>query len=389
MQSSYVVSYTKCKRSNGPRAGQVFFSRETNQMFKRFQSGNRTYQQLGFTLVELLVVIAIIGVLVALLLPAIQAAREAARNAQCKNNLRQIGIAMLNYESSNKTFPAGGWSFRWMGDPNQGVGARQPGGWIYQTAPFLEQNALTYIGGGLTGAQLRQALVQQASVAIPIFNCPSRRPAIPYPAAEPLLYNCDPPEYSAKSDYGANGGHAVSFGSGLPYPNATLTDCKEGFPRCQWQNGEAWLAQNWTGIVGDHSGARVAQITDGTSRTAAAFEKWVFIDYYEIATKDPPEKGGSDNPGDNGSMYCGYDQDTVRAIGGSYDNSGKPQGNLPRRDTEGANGATYKTSAGSAHPSGINLALCDGSVDSYTFDIDPLVWNGLGGRDDGDWVTDQ
>src|SRR5205085_9461895 len=92
----------------------------------------------GFTLVELLVVIAIIGVLVALLLPAIQAAREAARRAQCKNNVKQAALACLNYESALKYLPAGGWGYKWMGDPNHGPGKEQPGGWIYGILPYLE-----------------------------------------------------------------------------------------------------------------------------------------------------------------------------------------------------------------------------------------------------------
>ena len=84
-------------------------------------------------------VIAIIGILVALLLPAIQAAREAARRTQCKNNLRQIALACLNHESTHKTFPHGGWGWHWMGDPDKGFGRKQPGGWIYQATPYLEE----------------------------------------------------------------------------------------------------------------------------------------------------------------------------------------------------------------------------------------------------------
>lgn len=152
----------------------------------------------GFTLVELLVVIAIIGVLVALLLPAVQAAREAARNSQCKNSLKQIGLGMINYESARREFPAGGWSFGWMGDPDAGTGPRQPGGWIYQTTPYLEQANVTFIGGGTRGTAKYNALSKQREVVVPLFYCPSRRAAVALPAMEEC-FNAAMPTVDAKS----------------------------------------------------------------------------------------------------------------------------------------------------------------------------------------------
>ncbi len=104
----------------------------------------------GFTLVELLVVIAIIGVLVSLLLPAVQNAREAGRRTQCMNNLKQLGLAAQQNLEKLRRFPSGGWGPQWIGDPDRGNSIKQPGGWVYQLLPYMEQQALYDYGQGAT-----------------------------------------------------------------------------------------------------------------------------------------------------------------------------------------------------------------------------------------------
>ncbi|MDO4628191.1 MAG: DUF1559 domain-containing protein [Planctomycetia bacterium] len=133
----------------------------------------------AFTLVELLVVIAIIGMLVGLLLPAVQQAREAARKMQCNNNLKQLGLASLNHESIATIYPSGGWDKSKTGDPDAGFGISQMGGWTYSILPFIEQNALYQLGADSdpesASETQKNGAKQRTEIALPFFFCPSRR----------------------------------------------------------------------------------------------------------------------------------------------------------------------------------------------------------------------
>ena len=142
---------------------------------------NLQISQCGFTLVELFVVITIIGILIALLLPAVQAAREAARRAQCSNNLKQISLGCLNHESAYGFFPTNGWGPLWVGDPNRGAGYSQPGGFVFCVLPYVEQAAVYQLGMGITSnAALVAANTQRLPTPVATFNCPSRRAAKAY-----------------------------------------------------------------------------------------------------------------------------------------------------------------------------------------------------------------
>src|SRR5690349_17246307 len=138
----------------------------------------------GFTLVELLVVIAIIGILVALLLPAVQAAREAARRNQCVNNLKQLSLGALNHESTHKQFPSTGLGNSWVGDPNYGYGRKQPGGVFFNVLPFIEEQQLHDMGMGVgangSDATRKALFAQRDQTVIKTMVCPSRRNGGPY-----------------------------------------------------------------------------------------------------------------------------------------------------------------------------------------------------------------
>jgi prepilin-type N-terminal cleavage/methylation domain-containing protein len=328
----------------------------------------------GFTLVEVLVVIAIIGVLVALLMPAIQAARESARRSECANHLRQIALACLQHEGAHKFFPSSGWGFVWTGDPDRGYGAGQPGGWIYSVLPFLEEQAVHNIGAGLTGAgpggAKYEALKRQKVAVLEIMHCPSRRPAKTYFGADQTL-NAGDTQVQAKSDYAANGGSVkdgTDWQDWVLGPGGATIECLDTYPNCSWDRNIADIRQHINGITHERSEVTSAQVTDGASKTLLVCEKYINAWSYE--TTDP-----DDMQADDGSMYQGNDFDTIRWTGQSL---------LPLQDTPGI---TRDFNFGSAHPSAMNSVFVDGSIHTISYDVDPLVYEAFGSRDGGEVIN--
>jgi len=328
----------------------------------------------GFTLVELLVVIAIIAMLVALLLPAVQAAREAARRTQCSNNLRQIGLAALNHESSHGKLPSGGWGFRWTGDPDMGLGAKQPGGWIFALMPYLEEGSTFSVGKGLPQAEKQAALMRQKTTPVAAFVCPSRRSdGLGYGPERSINAQQPPDGLVAKSDYAASGGCNLPQGSGPAGPGSI--HCLKHYPHesvCQGLPDNVY-SRRFDGAIVPRFGVKLAKIEDGTSKTMLAGER-----YSHITHHNPGH--GANVPSDNNSMFQGYDWDVVR-WSSAYKRADGSMPGMPWPDTKGPEGATYRF--GSSHAAGFLTVHCDGSVHTVGYDIEPLVWARMGSRKDG------
>lgn len=347
--------------------------------------GGAAWAQCGFTLVELLVVIAIIGVLVALLLPAVQAAREAARRAQCKNNLKQMALGVLNHHDVHQHFPTGGWGWFWAGDPDRGFGPDQPGGWIYNTLPFLEQNTLRDQGadGQPDAVTQAQKLSSRRVLESPLemITCPSRRPGgriYLYKNAKGI-FNALKPEAVGRSDFAMNSGtvfcETESDGQfPMNYPDAaSFTEQKKWMGDVLARTQDVTLVLN--GISFQRSKVTLAQVSDGSSNTYMLGEKALTTTNYETG----------DDAGDNETWCTGFNNDNFRrTANGTY---GALTQLTPLQDAaEYPAGVPGHQAFGSPHAGGVNMAFCDGSIHAIGFDIDWQVHRDLGDRADGNVV---
>ncbi|MDZ4656123.1 MAG: DUF1559 domain-containing protein [Bythopirellula sp.] len=366
----------------------------------------------GFTLVELLVVIAIIGVLVALLLPAIQAAREAARRTECKNKLKQMGLAMQNFVGARRSFPTGGDAPHpqienylkdslSVADPLQRKGpangpAKQGLGWGFQLLPYLEQNALSNV---ISTKQI------QASV-VSLYICPSRRGVTVYTREEggvdlsvvltdyagatpctcktpecvarynprdsvPMnsaAYNRSRPDSNGYSFFrGANvGGQMNSPPDDSVYDGVMV--------RTPWRYLMAQRDPQFEFPKNAPQPVRMAQLDDGTSNTLIIAEKYLRSDLYPGGTSSD-DRGWAD----------GWDPDTMRSTCFQPLGDSNPEGfDSILRQAYGDGIDVWNF--GSAHPGALNAVFADGSVHTISFEIDIVLFNNLGARNDGQVV---
>ncbi len=298
-------------------------------------------KQNGFTLVELLVVIAIIGVLVALLLPAIQQAREAARRMSCSNNMRQLGIATHNHHDQFKQLPHAGVSWNYPPRYISGVAQvkeQQFAGWGFQLLPFLEQQQL-FDGSGMPDddTRMRNAIAG----AIPAYYCPSRRPV------------------KTKKPTGGWYGPSGTYSHGQTDYAIANADGNNGVIVKMDIDG----SNNPTVVVGG-----LESVIDGTSNVLMFGEK-------RLALYDLPNYPGDDNEG----YTSGWDCDTVRGMGDARANPVSVRAPLPDRKAWGDGECRF----GSSHPAGFNMTLADASVRFIPYNIDPILFARLGCRLDG------
>lgn len=286
----------------------------------------------GFTLIELLVVIAIIAVLVALLLPAVQQAREAARRSQCKNNLKQIGLAISNYEETYQTLPVGAYSCCW-------------GTWLVALLPYVDQQGLAEryvydckydqlpLGGS---ARYSGALnTPVTSTRIQTYSCPSDQENKPIIGITSHNYaaNFGNTHYGQANYNGLTFGGAPFFGGGPPARAAKYRDITDGLSNT----------------------IAIAEVLQGKGSDLRGFSWWG--DASEFTTYLMPNDPTPDRIYTAG--YC----------------VNQPQQNLPCAVSTAADPTMFASR--SRHIGGVQLVMCDGSTKFVSENVSLSIWRGI------------
>ncbi|QEG22905.1 DUF1559 family PulG-like putative transporter [Mariniblastus fucicola] len=342
----------------------------------------------AFTLVELLVVIAIIGILIGMLLPAVQQVREAARRTECLNNLRQTGLAAINFESAHMHFPTmgaiNGSFFRGGLDrPTRGV---ENFSWIYQILPFMEQQNLSNrraTTGGLGVDANGDSLVGES---IPNLSCPSRGERF-------FITIALEPGQHFISDYGGywttNNDAQILTGNAQTPTTSNLAAA---------QPGNDWKTTRWRGIIvpsgefvadstapggfalSKHSDVGYGSLQDGSSNTLMFGEKGAWSSHYSPVQNsrypfDNNFFGNLENRGILGPFHANNR--------GNFAGTGSTVSGYA--DTERT--LSQLGGFGSAHPGTFGTVLGDGSTHSVSMDAERLSFIQLGIRNDGDVIN--